>query len=160
MTRSSTFRGGWDAYKQTLLGWTKSPAINVTVHVPRDNKRKGAIFLIGSTTPCHLKATTEDGHPFQQPQRRIFGILSLRGSLRQARLGIVWDCSPSRLKDSSPSPQVRESSDDLLFSHLQVQGGIKITYQKTQPFFFPFLTWKNSWLPFLKGCALCPSRSP
>jgi hypothetical protein len=79
-------------------------------------------------------------------------------ALRQARLGIIWDGSPCWLKGSSPSPQVREAGDDIRSSHLQVQGGIKMTYQETspppQPFFFPFHTWQNQWLPSLNKAIL------
>jgi hypothetical protein len=66
---------------------------NVTVQVPRDSNRKGAIFLIGRVySPLSAQSSYP---PPQQPQKIIFGILTLRGSLRQARLGLVWDCSLS-----------------------------------------------------------------
>jgi hypothetical protein len=42
----------------------------------------------------------------------------------------------------------QEPGEDILSPHLQVQGGIKMTYQETRNFFFPSLTWQNGWLPF------------
>jgi hypothetical protein len=82
------------------LGWTKKTE---NVQVPRDSDRKRATFLIDrvyspfSAQSSYQRWTT----PLQQPPKRIFGILSLKGSLREACLGIVWDCSPSCLKSSS-----------------------------------------------------------
>jgi hypothetical protein len=81
----------------------------------------------------------------QQPQKRSFGILSLRGSLRQVWLSIVWDCSPSWLN------RWEEPGDDILSPLLQV------TYQVTLAF-FPSLTWQSRWLPLsIKLFYLTPS---
>jgi hypothetical protein len=50
------------------------------------NRRDNFSLYAGSAAPCQLKTDTEDGsYPFNNPPKRISGILSLRGSLRQAR---------------------------------------------------------------------------
>jgi hypothetical protein len=81
---------------------------NVNIQVCRNSNGKGAIFLIGCLqlpirTKQHQRRTTF----LQQPHNRICEIVLLRGSLRQARLGIVWDCSPSWPRAPPLSPQVR-----------------------------------------------------
>jgi hypothetical protein len=75
----------------------KIQATNITVQVPRDSNRKGAIFLIGRVySPLSAQSSYQKmDHPPPAISKKNFWNIVPQGSLRQARLGIVWDCYPS-----------------------------------------------------------------
>jgi hypothetical protein len=103
-----------------------------------------------SIAPAVSASWPDEGHIPDLPTLQIYVRWSNSVEVRQARLGGVWDCSLFWLKSSFPlAHRSEEPGDDVLSPHLQVQGCIKMTYQKTLALsFFSSLTWQNGWLPF------------